>query len=188
LDWPARCPPFIVESLTNRYLTKSKSGGRMRVKWYRLLTLAVPGVFLAACGTSEMTEEEVLTHAAELHESLLTIDTHVDISSDFATAEDDPGVRGDRKVDLPKMREGGLDAVFWAVYVGQTERTPENYERVKADAMVKFNAIHRMAEDMYPDQTQIAYNADDIEEIHASGKLPACIGIENGYAIGRDIS
>jgi membrane dipeptidase len=135
-----------------------------------------------------MTEEEVLAHAAELHESLLTIDTHVDISEDFATAEEDPGVRGDRKVDLPKMREGGVDVVFFAVYVGQNERTPEHYEQVKADAMVKFTAIHRMAEDMYPDQIEIPYSADDIERIDAAGKLVAVVSIENGYAIGQDIS
>jgi membrane dipeptidase len=135
-----------------------------------------------------MTEEDILSHAAELHPSLLTIDTHVDISAGFATAEDDPGVRGDRKVDLPKMREGGLDAVFFAVYVGQTERTPENYEQVKADAMVKFEAIHRMAEDMYPDQIEIAYSADDIERINGEGKLVAVVSIENGYAIGQDLS
>jgi membrane dipeptidase len=135
-----------------------------------------------------MNEEEILEAASEMHGRLLTVDTHVDISANFATEESDPGIRGERKVNLPKMREGGLDAAFFAVYVGQTERTPENYEQVKADAMVKFNAIHRMAEDMYPDQIEIAYSADDLEHIHASGKLAACIGIENGYAIGQDIS
>jgi membrane dipeptidase len=150
--------------------------------------LLVPFLLLTACGTSEMTEEDILAHATELHPSLLTIDTHVDISANFATAEEDPGVRGNRKVDLPKMREGGVDAVFFAVYVGQTERTPENYERVKADAMVKFEAIHRMAEDMYPDQIEIAYSADDIERINAEGKLVAVVSIENGYAIGQDLS
>jgi membrane dipeptidase len=45
-----------------------------------------------------------------------------------------------------------------------------------------------MAETMYPDQIEIAYTADDVERIHASGKLVAAIGIENGYVIGRDLS
>ena len=85
------------------------------------------------------------------------------------------------------MREGGLDAAFFIVYVGQTERTPENYARARADAMTKFDAIHRMAEDMYPDEIEIAYRADDVERIAASGKLVAAIGIENGYAIGTDL-
>ncbi len=142
---------------------------------------------LLSC-SGEMTEEEIVAHATELHPTILTIDTHVDIPANFATEESDPGVRGERKVDLPKMREGGLDAAFFAAYVSQTERTSENYEQVKADAMVKFDAIHRMAEPMYPDQIEIAHSADDLERIHNYGKLAACIGIENGYAIADDIS
>jgi len=160
----------------------------MKASWFRLPMVLALVFWMGACASSEMTEEEILAHASELHADLLTVDTHVDISLSFATAEDDPGVRGDRRVDLPKMREGGLDAVYWAVYVGQTERTPENYERVKEEAMTKFNAIRRMAEDMYPDETELAYSADDIERIHESGKLVTCIGIENGYAIGQDLS
>ena len=160
----------------------------MKASWLRMPLLAVPAIILGACAPSGMTVEEILAHAHEIHGDLLTIDTHVDISSNFATAESDPGMRGTQKVDLPKMREGGLDAVYFAVYVGQAERNAENYEQVKADAMNKFTAIHRMAEDMYPDQIEIAYSADDIEQIHASGKLVACIGIENGFAIGQDIS
>ncbi len=151
------------------------------------LLLAGPLILLQSCAI-QMNEEDILATATEMHGRLLTVDTHVDISANFATEQSDPGVRGERKVDLPKMREGGLDAAFFAVYVGQTERTPENYEQVKADAMVKFNAIHRMAEEMYPDQIEIAYSADDLDRIHASGKLAACIGIENGYAIADDIS
>ena len=84
--------------------------------------------------------------ARGIHERALTIDTHDDIPFNFATEEVDPGVRGDRKVDLPKMREGLLDVGFFIVFVGQTERTAENYEQAKADAMTKFEAIHRMTE------------------------------------------
>ncbi|KPJ83315.1 MAG: hypothetical protein AMS18_17580 [Gemmatimonas sp. SG8_17] len=152
-----------------------------------LLSVCLIASVASACG-SKMSEEEIVARATEIHGQLITMDTHVDISSNFATPEDDPGIRGERKVDLPKMREGGMDAVFFAVYVGQTERTPENYEQVKADAMVKFDAIHRMAEQMYPDQIEIPYTADDVVGIHEAGKLAACIGIENGYAIGQDIS
>jgi membrane dipeptidase len=115
-------------------------------------------------------------------------DTHDDIPTNFATAEVDPGVRGNRKVDLPKMTEGGLDVAFFVVYVGQTERTPENYERARADALMKFEAIRRLAYEMHPDKTELALSADDVERIHASGKLVTAIGVENGYAIGKDLA
>jgi len=86
------------------------------------------------------------------------------------------------------MEEGGLAAAFFIVFVGQTERTPENYEQAKADAVKKFDAIHRMAEQMYPDRIKLAYSADDVERIVAQGKLVAVLGIENGYVIGQDLS
>ena len=129
-----------------------------------------------------------MTGPRDIHDRVLTIDTHDDISFDFASPEVDPGIRGSRQVDLVKMVEGGLDAAFFVVYVGQTERTPKNYAQAQADAMTKFDAIHRMAEEMYPDRVEIAYSADDFERIAASGKLVAAIGIENGYVIGTDLS
>ncbi len=153
------------------------------------------GLMLLGAGTATLpaapvqeTEEALVARARAIHERVLTIDTHDDIPLDFATADVDPGVRGARQVDLPKMEEGGLDAGFFVVYVGQTERTPENEAQAKADAMTKFEAIHRMAEEMYPDRIAIAYTADDFERIAADGRSIAAIGIENGYVIGRDLS
>ncbi len=152
-------------------------------------TSLVTVMLLTACGgESQMTEEEIVATAREIHERVLTIDTHDDIPANFATAEVDPGQREGRQVTLPKMEEGGLDVGFFVVYVGQTERTPENYEKAKADAMVKFDAIHRMAKEMYPERIELAFSADDVERIHAADKLVAAIGIENGYVIGKDLS
>ena len=125
--------------------------------------------------------------ALAIHEAVMTIDSHDDIPPTFATEAVDP-LDARRQVNLQKMRAGGLDAAFFIVYVGQTRRTPENYAQAQADAMTKFDAIHRMAEEMYPDLIEIAYTADDVERIHADGKLVAAIGIENGYVIGRDLS
>jgi membrane dipeptidase len=141
-----------------------------------------------ACSGGAPSEEELVATAREIHDRVITIDTHDDIPGNFATAEVDPGVRGNRQVDLPKMEEGGLDVGFFVVYVGQTERTPENYEAAEAAARSKFDAIHRMAEAMYPERIELAYTPDDVERIHGAGKLVACIGIENGYAIGQNLS
>ncbi len=153
----------------------------------RAVAGAVAASFVLVACSGPMSEDEIIGTAQAIHESVITIDTHVDISSNFATEEVDPGIRGNRQVDLPKMREGGLDAAFFAVYVGQGERTPEAYAAAKAEALAKFDAIHRMTDEMYPDQIELAYSADDVARIHGEGKLVACIGIENGYAIGQDI-
>ena len=147
-------------------------------------------IALGACSDGSPpteTEDQLRARAASIHRNVLTIDTHDDIPFNFATAAVDP-LDANRQLNLEKMRAGELDTAFFIVYVGQTERTEENYARAKADATIKFSAIHRMAEHLYPDQIEIAYSADDVERIHAEGKLVAAIGIENGYVIGRDIS
>lgn len=156
-----------------------------------LLTLALAAALAGGCalGTPEERAERALTtRATAIHERVLTLDSHIDIPLNFATRAVDPGVSGDFQVDLPKMRAGGLDAGFFIVYVGQTERTPENEAQAKADAMTKFDAIHRMAEELYPEAVEIAHTAADVARIADSGRLVAAIGIENGYVIGRDLS
>jgi len=145
-------------------------------------------VLLKLSCEKNMTEEKMSVKARKIHEHVLTIDTHDDIPANFATEEVDPGVRGERQVDIPKMQEGGLDVGFFVVYVGQTKRTADNYEKAKTDAMIKFDAIHRMCKKMYPDKIELAFTAEDVVRIHKSGKLVACIGIENGYVIGKDLS
>jgi membrane dipeptidase len=129
------------------------------------------------------------SHKQTLHERILTLDSHVDIPFEFATDSIDPGVRGPYRVDLPKMVEGGLDCAFWIVYVRQTSvRDEAAHQEAHDQAMVKFNAIHRMAEEMYPDQVALAYRADEVEQISASGRRVGVIAIENGSVIGRDLS
>ncbi|MFV2006787.1 MAG: dipeptidase [Longimicrobiales bacterium] len=160
---------------------------RQVIKPLSCLTVALAVAGCAGTEGGEESEAELVERARAIHERVITIDTHDDIPSNFATDEVDP-LNADRQVTLEKMRAGGLDVAFFVVYVGQTERTPENYEQAKADAMTKFDAIHRLAEEMYPDQIEVAHSADDVERIHASGKLVAAIGIENGYAIGKDLS
>jgi len=153
------------------------------------LRLAFLAAALIACGPAESSPpaEDLVARARAIHDAVLTIDTHDDIPFDFATDSVDP-LNADRQVTLEKMRAGGLDVGFFIVYVGQGERTPAGYREAAAGAVTKFEAIHRMAEEMYPDQIEIAYRADDVERIHASGKLVAAIGIENGFVIGRDLA
>jgi len=118
----------------------------------------------------------------------MTLDTHVDIPFDFATGDVDPAIRPEAQVDLASMEAGGLDAAFFIVYVGQQERTAANYARARRDALTKFDAIHRMANDLYPGRIGLATTAAEAQAVHASGRLVALIGIENGFVIGTDLS
>ena len=131
-------------------------------------------------------EADLLARAHAIHDRIITIDTHDDIEDDFANTVDP--LNADRQVNLEKMKAGGLDVAFFVVYVGQRERTPEGYAAARAAAQQKFDAIHKMADQMYPDRIEIAYTPDDVERIVGSGKLATVIGMENGYIIGKDLS
>lgn len=162
----------------------------MRRMW--ISVLAIVSLTAVACGGSDSTQVVVgeidLDEVARgIHERVLTLDTHDDIPPNFATPEVDPGVRDDRQMNLPKMREGGLDVGFFVVYVGQGDNTPDGFAQAYEQAITKFDAIHRMTDEMYPDQIELAYTAEDVLRINAAGKLVAAIGMENGWPVGEDL-
>ena len=142
---------------------------------------------LPALFASGAADEQLMERARGIHQRIMTIDTHDDIPLNFSTSAYMPAY-ADGQVNLDKMDAGGLDAAFFIVYVGQTERTQENYLAAKADALTKFDAIHRMTDTLYPDRIGLATTAAEARALHEAGRLVAFIGIENGYAIGRDIS
>ena len=153
---------------------------------YIPITVFLTLLCMSTKNSAQITESPI-AESESIHADVITIDSHADIPLNFATETVDP-LNAARQVNLEKMREGGLDFAFFIVYVGQTERTPENYLQAQIDAMTKFNAIHRMTNEMYPELIELAYSANDVERIHTSGKLVAAIGIENGYVIGTDLS
>lgn len=134
-------------------------------------------------------DADLLARARAIHARVLTVDTHVDIPPDFGTESYDPrgAKRGRGQIDLVGMEHGGLDAVFFIVYVGQGERNAAGYARAMADAFAKFAAIRRMTDVQYPEAISLARSAADVRRIHREGRLAALIGIENGHALGRDL-
>ena len=141
-------------------------------------------VLQSGCGGDQPTPS-VESAAVRVLEPL-TLDTHIDIPLDFATPAVDP-MTADLQGSLDKMTRGGLDAAFFIVYVGQTARNAEGYAQAQEQALTKFAAIHRMAEQLYPERIELAYTAADVARIAGSGKLVAAIGIENGYSLGRNL-
>jgi len=134
-------------------------------------------------------DADLVARARAIHKKVITVDTHVDIPPTFATDAYDmmkPGPRG-QQVHLPSMLSGGLDAPFIIVFVAQGERSIAGYAKALADAFVKFAAIHKLTAQLYPDKIELALTAADVRRIHASGKKAAVIGMENGYAMGKDL-
>lgn len=139
---------------------------------------------------TNLTQEEVLEKAKDIHEKAIVLDTHVDIPGNkYATPECDPGIDNpDLRCDLVKMKKGGVDGVFLAVFINQEDKfDKETYAALKDDALSKFEAIHRLFE-QYPERCELAQSTEDLAKIVKSGKRAIMIGIENGYAIGDDLA
>lgn len=123
--------------------------------------------------------------ARAIHERVMTLDTHVDIPLDFATAKADPGGFTELQNDLPKMRAGGLDAAFFIVYTPQGPLTEEGYAKAREIAFTRLAAIHRMT-GAYPAEIALARTAAEARKIAKSGRKVAFIGMENAFPLGPD--
>jgi len=151
------------------------------------LALALPVLLLTAPLAAQ---DDLEARARAIHDRVLTLDTHVDISpANFRVgAPNYADLLPRTQVDLTKMERGGLDGAFLIVYVGQSaELTPEGFAAAKAQALEKFAAVHRLVDSIAPGRAELALTAADATRIHAAGKRVIFIGIENGFPIGSDV-
>lgn len=139
-------------------------------------------------GTLVIADAALYEKAKAIHERVFTFDTHVDIPGNWSTTPQNDADSGTAQVTFRKMKQGGLDGAFFAVFAGQGPRTPAGDSAAKRAAMMKFNGIHRSVDTLYHDKIELAYQPEDVLRILAKGKLVAAIGIENGYVIGQDLS
>jgi membrane dipeptidase len=154
-------------------------------------TLATAAIVLslASGAAGAQGDAALVARARAIHDRVITLDTHVDINtSNFTAQRPNYTERLNTQVNLPKMFDGGLDAVFFSIYVGQGPLTPEGYQRAYETDMEKFAAVHRLAKELAPDKIEIAYRADDAAKIAAKGKKVAFMGVENAYGIGTDLT
>jgi membrane dipeptidase len=140
-------------------------------------------------------EEALVKKTRVIHEKVITLDTHIDFLPGDLVGERNYTQRLDTQFNLPNMIDGGLDALFFSIYVGQTREAqnpdafkPAGYERAYKLAVEKFDAVHRFTREIAPDKIELALNAADVRRIHAQGKKVALMGVENGYPIGEEIA
>jgi membrane dipeptidase len=154
-----------------------------------LLSAAALVLFTGMARAQEATDSALVAKARAIHDRVIALDTHVDIDPrNFTTEHPNYTDPLNTQVNLPKMFEGGLDAVFFSIFVGQGPLTPEGYQRAYDADMEKFAAVHRLAEQLAPDKIEIAYRAADVAKIAAKGKKVALMGVENAYGIGTDLT
>ena len=175
--------------------TLSKLNKKQPVTVFLRLFLMVLIIISASCKENKeskeaepMTEEQLIAKAKEIHDRVITLDTHCDINVNNFTDSINYTQKLTSQVNLPKMKEGGLDVAWFIVYTGQGDLDDAGYAKAYENAMSKFNAIHKLVTDIAPNEIELATTSDDVRRISAAGKKVAMIGIENGYPIGTDIS
>jgi microsomal dipeptidase-like Zn-dependent dipeptidase/gamma-glutamyl-gamma-aminobutyrate hydrolase PuuD len=130
-------------------------------------------------------EAALYEKAKTLHQKIYTIDSHCDTPMHFNTGVDIGKNNSTLKVDIPKMQQGMLDAVFMVAYLPQGARTPRASQQAFERAVSIIQQIKRQIENNREVVAQ-AYTASDLQENKAQGKKSIFIGVENGYAIGLD--
>lgn len=115
-----------------------------------------------------------------IHRSLILIDTHNDVTTRTVTGWDIGQRAQDGNTDLPRLKQGGIGAQFFSVFVDPAFVTGNHsaHRALEMIASVRHDIVER-----YPNDFELALTADDVEEAHRDGKIAALMGIEGGHAI-----
>ena len=140
------------------------------------------------------TDDLLLEQARAIHERVLVIDSHIDFEPEDLTGERNYTERVPTQFNLPNMIDGGVDGLFFVIYVGQTRESQNpdalkasGYQRAYQAAAEKFAAVRQFTDGIARQRMEIATSAADIRRIRADGKKAALMGVENGYPLGDDL-
>ncbi len=147
-----------------------------------MLVLIAPTV----SATNDTIEKKVM----EIHKKALTVDTHVDTPMALLNQGLDPGKRNQppkSRVDFIRMQEGGLDAIFFAIFTGQRERTPENTKAAYLLAHQMIDSTYAVCK-KYNQLAAVATSSAEAEQLKKFGKKAIYLGMENGFPLGTDLN
>jgi membrane dipeptidase len=130
----------------------------------------------------------VSERARKVHAAGMLFDGHNDLpwrlrtEGDYSLTKFDLSRRLDSgQTDIPRLREGGVKAQFWSVYI------PSEHPNPARTVVEQIDVVRRMVE-RYPNTFEMAYSAEDVERITRSGKIASLIGIEGGVAIENSLA
>jgi len=144
----------------------------------RGLALALAGLF------SVCLAQDQLSRAKRISSESIGIDAHVDTLQRVLNENVDVGRRlADGHVDLPRLKEGGMRAPFFSLWVPSYYRGAEAVRRT----LQMRDAMQRVL-DAYPHEIELATTAADIERITRAGKIAAILALEGGHQIDNDLA
>jgi membrane dipeptidase len=144
-----------------------------------VVACALAGVLLVRSTSAD----EIAEHARKLHFSSIVLDTHDDTTQRFFSKSFDLGKRNpDGHIDIPRMREGGMNAIFFSIWIDGRIMGPPAVQK----ALDQIDAVHENVKKFSKDMA-FARTAEEVRRAHAQGKIAALIGVEGGHMIGNDI-
>ena len=142
-----------------------------------LLFAALPLIVVAQ-------SEKISAHARDLHFHSIVVDTHDDTTQRLLDPNFNLGVRhDDGNIDIPRMREGGLDAIFFSIWIPGTITGPAAVEKALDQIAAVRETVRR-----HPNDMMLALSAADVRRSFAEHKIAALMGVEGGHMINDDLS
>src|ERR1700739_1916979 len=127
--------------------------------------------------------DDVAARARKLHFSSIVVDTHDDTTQRFLDGDFDLGVRSSAgSIDIPRMKEGGLDAIFFSIWIPSKITGPEAVKRALDQIDAVREQVRKHPKDIVP-----ATTAADVREARKQGKIAALMGVEGGHMIASDL-
>ncbi len=151
----------------------------------RVLAFLCLSAFLCAglVLSRRVSADNITERAKKLHFSSIVLDTHDDTTQRFFSKDYDIGKRNpDGHVDIPRMREGGMNAIFFSIWIDGRTMGPPAVQK----ALDQIDAVH---ENVRKNSKDLVFcrTAAEVREAHKQGKIAALIGVEGGHMIGNDI-
>jgi membrane dipeptidase len=127
--------------------------------------------------------DDVAERAHKLHFSSIVLDTHDDTTQRFFSKNFDLGKRNpDGSIDIPRMREGGMNTIFFSIWIDGRTMGPVAVQK----ALDQIDAVRENVR-RYSNDLVLARTAEDVRRAHAQGKIAALMGVEGGHMIGNDL-
>jgi membrane dipeptidase len=150
----------------------------VRPRW--IAVLCGSAAILTSLGVSA---DSISDRARKLHFSSIVLDTHDDTTQRFFSKNFDLAKRNpDGHVDIPRMREGGMNAIFFSIWIDGRIMGPPAVQKALDQIDLVHENVLRNSKDMVFCRT-----AEEVRRAHSQGKIAALIGVEGGHMIGNDI-
>src|SRR5712671_919836 len=145
----------------------------------RVATVALGGLLV----TSGLAGDNISENARKLHFSSIVVDTHDDTTQLMLDTKFDLGARQPKgSIDIPRMREGGLGAIFFSIWIPSKVTGPTAVQK----ALQQIDAVREQVRE-HPKDLVLATSAEQIRKAHKNGKIAALMGVEGGHMINSDL-